>query len=49
MEQLNTPIMELHKLAYYNYFEPWDWYIVTTANYDDLNSSSIINFIYNTI
>lgn len=31
----------IHKLAYYNYFEPWDWYIVTTANYDDLNSSSI--------
>lgn len=31
----------LHKLAYYKYFEPWDWYIVTTANYDDLNSSSI--------
>ncbi|SDP50338.1 Cache 3/Cache 2 fusion domain-containing protein [Clostridium gasigenes] len=31
----------IHKLAYYNYFEPWDWYIVTTANYDDLKSSSI--------
>ncbi|MBU3134162.1 Cache 3/Cache 2 fusion domain-containing protein [Clostridium gasigenes] len=31
----------IHKLAYYNYFEPWDWYIVTTANYNDLNSSSI--------
>ena len=30
----------IHKLAYYNYFEPWDWYIVTTANYDDLKSSS---------
>lgn len=31
----------IHKLAYYNYFEPWDWYIITTANYDDLKSSSI--------
>lgn len=31
----------VHKLAYYNYFEPLDWYIVTTANYDDLKSSSI--------
>lgn len=30
----------VHKLAYYRYFEPWNWYIVTTANYDDLNSSS---------
>jgi signal transduction histidine kinase len=29
------------KLAYYMYFEPWKWYIVTTANYDDLKSSSI--------
>ncbi|WP_097026984.1 Cache 3/Cache 2 fusion domain-containing protein [Clostridium peptidivorans] len=28
------------KLAAYKYFEPWDWYIVTTANYDDLKSSS---------
>ncbi|QAA32588.1 Cache 3/Cache 2 fusion domain-containing protein [Clostridium manihotivorum] len=28
------------KLAYYKYFEPWHWYIVTTANYDELNSSS---------
>lgn len=31
----------VHKLAYYKYFEPWDWYIVTAANYDDLKSSSI--------
>jgi len=31
----------IHKIAYYNYFEPWDWYIITTANYDDLNSSYI--------
>lgn len=28
------------KLAAYKYFEPWDWYIVTTANYEDLKSSS---------
>lgn len=31
----------IYKLAAYRYFEPWDWYIVTTANYDDLKSSSI--------
>lgn len=31
---------DVHKLAYYMYFKPWDWYIVTTANYDDLASSS---------
>ena len=30
----------VHKLAYYMYFKPWDWYIVTTANYDELASSS---------
>lgn len=30
----------ISKLAAYKYFEPWDWYIVTTANYDDLKSSS---------
>ena len=30
----------VHKLAYYMYFKPWNWYIVTTANYDDLASSS---------
>lgn len=30
----------VHKLAYSMYFAPWDWYIVTTANYDDLASSS---------
>ncbi|MDR3594413.1 Cache 3/Cache 2 fusion domain-containing protein [Clostridium sp.] len=29
------------KVAYYQYFEPWHWYIVTTANYDELNSASI--------
>lgn len=28
------------QFATYKYFEPWDWYIVTTANYDDLNSAS---------
>ena len=30
----------IQKLAYYKYYEPWDWYIVATANYDDLKSSS---------
>ncbi|MEK6263380.1 MAG: Cache 3/Cache 2 fusion domain-containing protein [Clostridium sp.] len=30
----------VHKLAYTMYIEPYDWYIVTTANYDDLASSS---------
>ena len=30
----------VHKLAYFMYFKSWDWYIVTTANYDDLASSS---------
>lgn len=30
----------VYKLACYIYFEPWDWYIVATANYDDLVSSS---------
>lgn len=30
----------VYKLAAYRYFEPWDWYIVATANYDDLKSSS---------
>jgi len=28
------------KVAYYQYFEPWNWYIVTTADYDELNASS---------
>lgn len=28
------------KVGYYKYFEPWHWYVVTTANYDELNSSS---------
>jgi len=28
------------KVAYYEYFEPWNWYIVTTVNYDELNASS---------
>jgi len=31
---------DVRKVAYYTYFEPWDWYIVTTANYDELNYSS---------
>lgn len=30
----------IYKLAAYRYFEPWDWHIVTTANYDDLESPS---------
>lgn len=30
----------INKLAVYRYFEPWDWYIIATANYDDLNSTS---------
>ena len=28
------------KIATYKYFEPWDWYIITTCNFDDFNSSS---------
>ncbi len=28
------------KVGYYQYFESWDWYIVTTVNLDELNSSS---------
>lgn len=28
------------KKGYYKHFEPWDWYIVTTANYEELNASS---------
>lgn len=39
--QIEYTYKGIPKLAYYTYFEPWDWYIVTTANYDDLNSSSI--------
>lgn len=34
----------VHKFASYKYFEPWNWYIVTTANYDDLKSSSLSIF-----
>jgi signal transduction histidine kinase len=30
----------IYKLAAYKYFEPYNWYIVTTANYDDLKTSS---------
>lgn len=30
----------VHKIASYRYFEPWDWYIVSASNYDDLKSSS---------
>ncbi|MFW2490622.1 Cache 3/Cache 2 fusion domain-containing protein [Clostridium chromiireducens] len=28
------------KVGYYKYFEAWHWYIVTTADYDELNSAS---------
>ncbi len=28
------------KMAKFTYFEEWDWYIVSTANYDDINSAS---------
>ena len=28
------------KVAYYKYFEPWDWYIVIAANHDELNASA---------
>lgn len=38
----------VHKLAAYKYYEPYDWYIVTTANYDDLESSSK-SLLYTTI
>ncbi|MCT4618392.1 MAG: Cache 3/Cache 2 fusion domain-containing protein [Marinisporobacter sp.] len=32
---------EVYKMASYKYFEPWDLYIIATANYDDLKSSSM--------
>ncbi|WP_297418036.1 Cache 3/Cache 2 fusion domain-containing protein [Clostridium sp.] len=28
------------KIGHYQYFEAWNWYIVTTADYDELNASS---------
>ncbi|MFL0166885.1 Cache 3/Cache 2 fusion domain-containing protein [Candidatus Clostridium helianthi] len=28
------------KLGYYQYFEAWHWYVVTTADYEELNSSA---------
>lgn len=28
------------KIGYYKYFGPWQWYIVSTANYDELTASS---------
>ncbi|QXM07122.1 Cache 3/Cache 2 fusion domain-containing protein [Crassaminicella indica] len=31
----------VYKMAAYKYFKPWDLYIIATANYDDLKSSSI--------
>ncbi|AOY74914.1 methyl-accepting chemotaxis protein [Clostridium formicaceticum] len=30
----------VEKIATFRYFEPWDWYLVATADYDDLNSQS---------
>lgn len=30
----------IKKVAYYKYFKDWQWYIVVTANYDELISSS---------
>jgi signal transduction histidine kinase len=29
----------VRKVGYYKYFEPWQWYIVTTANYSELSYS----------
>ncbi|MCT4606296.1 MAG: Cache 3/Cache 2 fusion domain-containing protein [Marinisporobacter sp.] len=31
----------IYKMASYKYFEPWDLYIIATAPYDDLKSSSM--------
>ncbi|AVK51044.1 MAG: Cache 3/Cache 2 fusion domain-containing protein [Clostridium beijerinckii] len=28
------------KIGYYQYFEAWHWYVVTTADYEELNSSA---------
>ncbi|MFL0250979.1 Cache 3/Cache 2 fusion domain-containing protein [Clostridium neuense] len=33
------------KVAYYEYFAPWRWYIITAVNYDELNSSYKSTFI----
>jgi signal transduction histidine kinase len=30
----------VEKISYYKYFEPWNWYIVTTVDYDEIKSSS---------
>ncbi|NOW03648.1 Cache 3/Cache 2 fusion domain-containing protein [Clostridium beijerinckii] len=30
----------IKKLGYYQYFEAWHWYVVTTADYEELNSSA---------
>jgi len=38
---INYKYNGIHKLAAYKYYKPWGWYIVSTANYDDLYSSSI--------
>ena len=38
------------KVAYYTYFKPWDWIIVSTADYDDiLGSLNIIFYIMVTL
>lgn len=37
---INYTYKGIEKIAYFTYYEPWDWYIITTANYDDLNSPS---------
>ncbi|MCM1990248.1 Cache 3/Cache 2 fusion domain-containing protein [Oceanirhabdus seepicola] len=36
------------KMAKFTYFKEWDWYIISTANYDDIHSSSK-TIIYTTI
>ncbi|MCY6354575.1 Cache 3/Cache 2 fusion domain-containing protein [Clostridium sp. ZS2-4] len=45
---INYTFSGVHKLAAYRYYEPYTWYIVTTANYDDLQSSSK-SLLYTTI
>lgn len=37
---LKYSFKDVSKLAAYKYFKPWDWYIVATANYEDLKSPS---------
>ncbi len=33
---LNAKAFQRKAVAYFSYFEPWDWIIVSTADYDDL-------------